>query len=102
MMYEGDEDLNIYEGYRDLVNAKLGYLMMYIELGITTLAGCNASLGLDTSAIQAKYGPVFNGLVERIQRFDAYARRSVEETLLSNTYTLIKENSGVSRYSMAI
>jgi len=51
LLYKGDEKINIYEGYRDLVNPQLAYLMMYIELGITTLAGCNASKGLDTLAI---------------------------------------------------
>eukprot|EP00347_Sterkiella_histriomuscorum_P000331 403376287 len=113
-LYEGNVSSNIWQGWRDNIDDKAGYLVMYLTEGIITANACqniivnkegydpNSEESLSRQEKLGQINPMLSQAISRTLEYDQKALTSVEETLQTNLRQLLKEYSGLSLEVMAL
>eukprot|EP00347_Sterkiella_histriomuscorum_P014642 403360101 len=113
-LYEGDVSSNIWQGWRDNINDKAGYMIMYLSEGIITANACQNIFineeGYDASSEDnqsrqervVQINQILSQVISRTLEYDQKALTSVEETVQTNLRKLLQEYQGLSLEVMAI
>ncbi|CDW80509.1 UNKNOWN [Stylonychia lemnae] len=124
VLYDGSQESNIYTGWRDNLDDKAGYIIMYLAEGYVVLSACNQyeiqaqqnqnqnnSSIIDSSSASSNssepsgdsqlnqlvdYSSQLQSLIERVIQFDRQAKQSVMQTVGQNLNLLLKNNQGLS------
>ncbi|CDW91406.1 UNKNOWN [Stylonychia lemnae] len=122
VLYDGSQESNIYTGWRDNLDDKAGYIIMYLAEGYVVLSACNQyevqaqqnqnnSSNADNSSGSSNssepsgdsqltqlvdYSSQLQSLIERVIQFDRQAKQSVMQTVGQNLNLLLKQNQGLS------
>eukprot|EP00347_Sterkiella_histriomuscorum_P012306 403369094 len=113
-LYEGDVSANIWQGWRDNIDDKAGYLIMYLSEGIITANACQNIFineeGYDASSEEnqsrqerlVQINQQLSQVIRRTLDYDQKALTSVEETVQTNLRKLLQEFQGLSLEVMAL